>query len=899
MNNTSRFLKGIFGTIIFFLCVPMLLQAQPILIDKSVKAGDLTLFPAMGDENSYYYLPDQLRLATHANGDPQFSFLRYVENVRSAPGEAEIREGTGGGIVHAVISLSVTPDQIAEAKNQLRQINGEGVLKGPVIYSGGTMSIISSFVNPEGELTEQVVGIGKAPLIDGQKAAVSIELTKKGAKILWESFQTPTPDMSFSFEMELQGYRSPKQAIIEADFEKIYSHHGFQAGVAGGTKNIMFGGEIDIAFDELRNNGAIKITNMGSDTEMDKLVETAYNKLTTMMFNPVGTGDNLTKELVKGITGKKSMLDRATDLYKQKPASKTGKKTASFFPYPVLDDRLLWASIEPVNTYTLSSLYTVPLGKQADWEPKHITKIYKDCINGLPLPEEIKYDYNNDIDAERYIKMAMLNNLFKEHNTDNKPNIHFYKYLLSEEEQNKFANILNGTREPDDEIKQLIRDRVVRVVYTQEFLNEKQKTYLLDEVEPDIEQIWNPTLGLTYVAFLNRNEIKHMPQTEQWAIIVQKIYNLRTPSDDNTVASDDKPGESQVEDKENNADKGDKKPNTPDTSLNSKDPKTDPSNLDSLLNASTKKVKPESPTAAPVPAGKPTASKGEKKSDNKGTAKAEEKKKADVKKKEKESDFRMAIMASYQFKKIKQKGKFKINLNKYTADKLILRFDENIGSINCDKCFHQVNLDDPLFKQREVVAMLDGFNFTDFGQYINFVSLKMKKTHQDGNITYDEVRIDRDNFAAAANNFKLLYGWKGDDNRTKWLDYEFQAQWSFFGGNEVISDWTTSNGNAINLSAPYVRRTVELESDPEFLKENKVRSVNVKIYYQLGDKEEVKTVSMMPSREQYSSSVDIMLPEGVLEYEYEISWRLYGNKSHSSGRQRTSEMILFVDELEI
>jgi hypothetical protein len=340
MRIMNKFSKYLIGTMILFIILPMFAQAQPIIIDKPVRAGELTLFPSMEDEDKYYYLPDQLRLATDKNGDPQFSFLRYVENVRSAPGEAEIREGIGGGIVHAVISLSVTPEQIAEAKNQLRQINGEGTLEGPVIYSGGTMAIISSFVNPEGDLTEQVVGIGKAPLIDGQKAAVSIELSKKGAKILWESFKTPTPDMSFSFEMDLQGYRSPKKAIIEADFEKIYSHHGFQAGVAGGTKNIMFGGEIDIAFDELRNNGAITITNMGSDAEMDKLIETAYNKLTTMIFSPMGTGDDVTKELVKAVTGKKSMLDRATDLYKQsdkKPAVKSStksKKTSSLFSYP-------------------------------------------------------------------------------------------------------------------------------------------------------------------------------------------------------------------------------------------------------------------------------------------------------------------------------------------------------------------------------------------------------------------------------------------------------------------------------------------------------------------------------------------------------------------------------------
>ncbi len=331
MMKRTRAKQWITGLFFALLAMPLFSGAQQIIIDKPVKAGELTLFPGMEDPNSYYYLPDKLRLATDASGKPQFSFLRYVQNIRSGPDE-EAREGTGGGIVHAVVELSVTPEQIAEARSALRSINGDGVIKGPVIYSSGTMTIVSSFTNTAGDLTEQVVGIGRAPLVDGQKAAVSMELTKKGAKILWESFQTPTPDMSFSLEMELEGYRAPKKAIIEANFEKIYSHHGFQLGASGNYGNIVFGGEIDLAFDELRNDGAIKITNMGADEDMEKLIETAYNKLTTMMFQPIGgTGNPLIKNIAGAVGGQKSPMDRATDLYKQVKKTPHGKKTTSLW----------------------------------------------------------------------------------------------------------------------------------------------------------------------------------------------------------------------------------------------------------------------------------------------------------------------------------------------------------------------------------------------------------------------------------------------------------------------------------------------------------------------------------------------------------------------------------------
>ena len=76
--------------------------AQQILLDKSVKAGELTLFPELGNESVFYYVPDKARLATDANGTPQFSFLRYVNNVRSGADQPQSRVTSGSGVVPAV-----------------------------------------------------------------------------------------------------------------------------------------------------------------------------------------------------------------------------------------------------------------------------------------------------------------------------------------------------------------------------------------------------------------------------------------------------------------------------------------------------------------------------------------------------------------------------------------------------------------------------------------------------------------------------------------------------------------------------------------------------------------------------------------------------------------------------
>lgn len=912
-NSTKYSLAGF-----IFLCLLLgySANAQRIIIDKPVSAGELTLFPDMEDENAYYYLPDKLQLATDANGKPQFSFLRYVENVRSSGGEDEIREGIGGGIVHAVVELSVSPEQVTEAKNALRQINADGVIKGPVMYNSGTFAIISSFANTAGDLTKQVVGLGKAPLIDGQKAAVSMELTKKGAKILWESFQTPTPDMSFSFEMELEGYRAPKKALIEADFEKMYSHHGFQLGASGSSGNIVFGGEIDLAFDDLRNNGAIKITNMGADEDMGKLIETAYNKLTTMMFDPIGgTGNPLMKDLVKSVTGKKSPMDRATDLYKQNKGSSaksaptkkapaknsSTKKTSMRLQYPTLNDNLLLAyngaglytNKELINPFFIDT-------PQKEWKAKHIKQLAIEHINLMRfVSTKEKNDGIKLIGDDKYCSMKAYVDV--ENSLSNKANnLESYQvYLLTSEEIEAHKTIIEGTRVPDDEYKQLIKDRIIQLVYEQDFLNESQKSYILNTWEPDASKSWGLTQILTYAAWVRTNGNPVPTKSAKSKESLEKIVELGRISP--TASSTVQPS------KENNIPEGSGLEEM--SAITTGNTKTDTTaakkegdkKVDTIATNTTK------PSASEVKTEdnkKATASAAAAKKVDDSKKKADDKKKSsstskesEAKKKEKKSDFKLAVMASYQFKKIKQKGTFKINLNKYTADKLVLRFDENIGKIDCSECFHQVNLDDPLFKQREIVAMIDGFNFDDFGKYINYVSLKMRKTHQSGDITYDEVRIDRDNFVKAANNFKLFYGWKGDDNRTNWLDYEYQAQWSFYGGNEVASDWSNGNANAINLTPPYLRKTIELEADPEMLKDKNVRSIIVKLFYKVGNSEEVQQVTLMPSREQFSSTIDIMLPKGTLDYEYEITWRLTGNKTTSSGRQSTSESILFVDEV--
>ena len=640
--------------------------AQQILIDKPVRAGELILFPDLGDPNTYYYVSDKPSLALDANGRPQFSFLRYVENVRSGADQPEAREGEGGGIVHAVVSLSVSREQLADAQRGLQRLKPGARIVGPVVYKSGRFSLVSSFKDPQGGLTTQVVGLGAAPLLDGERAAVSMQLTKKGAKILWESFNTPTPDISFSFEMEVVGFRSPHRALLEANFDQIYEHQGFSAGLA----STYLSAEIRGSFDDLRREGAIKLTQVGENEQLDQLIQVAYQKITEMMFQPSsGTGTPDLASLAGSAGGNTSLLDRAT---------------------------------------------------------------------------------------------TQLNTSRAEARRENE-------------------RIRRENREAEE------RERA-------------------------------------------------RPRGE-------------TAPGGGTAA-----GESQPAPTENGAAAGEEQPPV------------------HARNAGLRQ--PDQPLVEP----RETASRQQE-----------------------ETVPSVALVASFEMRRVRQRGTFTIDLNKSTADSITLRFDSNIGDLTRlrgdQNHFREVNLDDPLFRQREIVAFLDGLNAQDFGQYINFVTVEMRKKHATGDLTSDEIRIDRNNFSSAGNNWKLLYGWKGDNDRRRWMEYEYRALWSFFGGKTLEDPWKPSTFGALNLAPPYQRRIIQLDGDPESIQNAQVRLITVKVFYDLGSGEQVRQVSLNAAKGQLSERLEILLPANQTDYQYEITWRLRGDRTVNSGRKTSSDSILFVDEV--
>lgn len=647
-------MKEIFK-IIMLLLFAVNIKAQQIILDKPVKAGELTLFQEI-NTNNYYYVCDKPKIATDlTTGKPQFSFLRFNFLEKKAEKESE-----GGGIVHAVIELSVSKEQIEKAKGELRRVNPNGIIQGQAIFSGGTIALISSFGKAGSELTQQVLGIGKAPILDGSKAAISVQLTKKGAQILWESFKTPTPDMAISFEMELKGFRSPKRAVITANFDQIYEHQNVQLAAV----TPVLAAEIKTTFDDLYKSGAIKVEQIGEDEKMEKAIEDAYSKLTRMMFEPSGGGSGVPDlgSLANSTTQTPSMLDRATTMLNR-------------------------------------------ARREANQENQRIREQNRQNRGG-----------NNPMEQPSNPNQPPQQGDPNPTTTQTEP-----------EEDPRTARLLGGRRARIDEVA---------------------KHFPPDADYEDIPEVSVPTLAVAF---------------------------------------------------------------------------------------------------------------------------------------------------SYELKRVRQRGVFRIDLNKYTSDQLVLRFDENFGKINCADCFRQVTIDDPLNKKRDIKVFLDGYNAQDFDKYINSVSAMLRKKHDNGETSEAEVLINRAKFNAEGNDFSLIYGWK-DDNMNKWQNYEYKIHWHFFGGLESESEWVKGSSNVLQLAPPYSKKTIDFEVDSEFVQRENIRKIEAKFYEKNGRQEQVKLIKLSAKPEQLSSQVELIQPTNKIDFDYEINFYTNTGEVINIPRKQSDKTFIFINK---
>jgi hypothetical protein len=583
---TARRRRFAFG-LWFALALAAPAAAQQVQIDRGARVEGLWCFPSAANPKNWYYLPQTARLANDDQGKPVFSFLRYVVNRPAAEGDSKgITTADGGGIVTLMVTYDTPAEQVQRADRALKRKtqDDEVVLRGPVIFKQGRYMLVSSILrekNGKKEKEQNLLGSGNAPVFEGNEVAFSFDVTPEQSKLLLESFQMSTPDISIVFDMTFTGLTDAFDAVMEVDWNEVNKNETLGGGVSVGSGMIRVGAEIEKGMKELHQDNAIKITTRGASPNMEALLEKVNGKMLDLMFKKV--------------------------------------------------------------------------------EPEKAT------------PEQGGGD------------------IF--------------------------------------------------------------------------------------------SSLKDMGKS---------AYEAASPS---------------------------------------------------FINVSFK----------------------------------------------------------YERREIKTTGKTVFHLNHQAPVDRNTMMATNIGDLYArykddGNRFRTVNLSDAAFQQREIHVGIDGAILPEFEKYVNSVTVTLRKIHQNGAQTMREVVLDRNTFNKENRDFRMVYGWNGDEDRAKWLEYEYRTRWSFKGGGLHETEWAKTDINMIDLYAPYKRNTVQLVGDSEGLKAKGVRAIAVHVEYDFFDGRRSQDLALPTSEPIDGKEIEITLPLNVYKYDYSVTWMRKGAApAEAKGSDDTG--VIFVDDI--
>ncbi len=179
-------------------------------------------FPQATDSPSrkshrYYYMPAAPRLATHPDGTPRFSMIKFVTDKSKAEG------GLDGAIIDFAVKYGLTEEQRKEACKLMKKRDKKAEFLGSLPLEptgdGNSFAIVSAVLKDK-EFTPTLVHSGSAPVLAGEEVSVAARLNAYAATLLEKSMTMPASDVTVEFALKYITRLPPYRVRATINFDR-------------------------------------------------------------------------------------------------------------------------------------------------------------------------------------------------------------------------------------------------------------------------------------------------------------------------------------------------------------------------------------------------------------------------------------------------------------------------------------------------------------------------------------------------------------------------------------------------------------------------------------------------------------------------------------------------------
>ena len=179
-------------------------------------------FPQATDSPSrkfhrYYYMPAAPKLATHPDGTPRFSMIKFVTDKSKEEG------GLDGAILDFAVKYGLSEEQRNEACKLMKKRDKKAEFLGSLPMEptgeGNSFQIVSAVLKDK-EFTPTLVHSGSAPVLAGEEVSVAARLNAYAATLLDKSMSMPASDVTVEFALKYITRLPPYRVRATINFER-------------------------------------------------------------------------------------------------------------------------------------------------------------------------------------------------------------------------------------------------------------------------------------------------------------------------------------------------------------------------------------------------------------------------------------------------------------------------------------------------------------------------------------------------------------------------------------------------------------------------------------------------------------------------------------------------------